>query len=174
MAGDGTVSGAAKAAQEKKRLPWMLSTEACVPWKKGQCSNFPGALASGYGRIVFQGRVQQVTRLLLGWKMGRPLAETELALHSCDNKACINPEHLFSGTPLDNMLDKIKKGRDRNGRNERVDALTEKDFETIRRLLSNHEMYQEDVAKIFNISQATVSKIKLGQRNYRKKEGVLS
>lgn len=32
-------------------------------------------------------------------------------LHRCDNTGCVNPEHLFHGTNMDNVLDKMKKRR---------------------------------------------------------------
>ena len=41
--------------------------------------------------------------------------EDKLVCHHCDNPGCINPEHLFVGTPADNMADKVAKGRQAKG-----------------------------------------------------------
>lgn len=49
--------------------------------------------------------------LALEEKLGRELARGMYACHHCDNRTCCQPEHLFEGTPSDNVQDMMAKGR---------------------------------------------------------------
>ena len=62
----------------------------------------------GYPRI---GKAQaKVTRLVLSQSLGRDI-DGLYACHRCDQPSCINPAHLYAGTALDNMRDKVLRGR---------------------------------------------------------------
>jgi len=55
----------------------------------------------------------------VSWRLYRgPIPEGLFICHHCDTPPCVNVDHLFLGTALDNRLDCIAKGRDRNASGE--------------------------------------------------------
>jgi HNH endonuclease len=74
------------------------------------CHNWTGTVGrAGYGRV-------QVSAHRLAYELAHgPIPDGLLVLHKCDNPVCCNPDHLFLGTSADNMADKVRKGRHRNG-----------------------------------------------------------
>ncbi len=85
--------------------------------------------------------------------------------HRCDTPACVNPGHLFLGTHTDNMDDMVSKGRqpktrtfgEDNGRSK----LNPEQVNKIREMRGS--LRQREIAKMFGVTQAMVSKIQLGQ-----------
>ena len=78
--------------------------------------------------------------------------------HTCDNRACVNPEHLVLGTPADNIRDQIERGRFRKtGRGETAPhvKLTEDQVREIRALRQSGVSVIA-LAKQFNLSRGYV------------------
>lgn len=68
---------------------------------------------NGYGRFAVNGTLVDAHRHSWALTNG-PVPDGLWALHKCDHPPCVNPEHLFLGTVLDNTRDMIAKGRARN------------------------------------------------------------
>lgn len=75
------------------------------------CWTWLGArTGAGYGSLMICKVKYSAHRLSYELTFG-PIPEGENVLHSCDNKACVNPAHLFLGSQTDNIHDAIQKGR---------------------------------------------------------------
>ncbi len=78
---------------------------------------------NGYGRIKVNGKEQAAHRVSYAIANGA-IPDGMCVLHRCDTPACVNPEHLFAGTVIDNLRDMHAKGRARgNTSNHRRDRL---------------------------------------------------
>lgn len=77
------------------------------------CHEYTGYIGpSGYGDIIFKTQRWKVHRLYWILLHGPiPRWPHAVVIHSCDNRKCINPEHLSLGTQQDNIRDCVTKGR---------------------------------------------------------------
>lgn len=80
------------------------SANGCLEWTASYC-------AVGYGRIKVDGRLRMATHVAIYLSNGFwPKAGVDVC-HTCDNPRCVNVDHLFIGTRLDNVQDCQRKGR---------------------------------------------------------------
>lgn len=87
--------------------------DECWPW-------IAGLSQDGYG--TFRHKYQQYRAHRFAWELvngtipNDEWKNTMHVLHTCDNRICCNPKHLFIGTHRDNMQDMIQKGRQNRSR----------------------------------------------------------
>jgi hypothetical protein len=118
----------------------------------------------GYGRISRTGKERLAHRQ--AWIDNRgAIPEGMCVLHKCDNPSCVNPDHLFLGTPADNNLDRDTKGRHKalRGSSNGISKLTEEDIPRIRQLLKSG-LSQYRVADMFGVHQSTIWRVSAGNR----------
>ena len=89
---------------EMKSLCRIDSVSQCWNWRRSLNTH-------GYGQARHLNGTYAAHRLAFILKYPQKIISKKLICHHCDNRACINPKHLYVGTPLSNMQDMIKRGR---------------------------------------------------------------
>ncbi len=121
----------------------------CHEWQAGQARG-------GYGK--FQLVEKTVTAHRMAYELFvAPIPDGLCVLHRCDNRLCVNPEHLFLGD-----LDANVKDMDQKQRRGTKSRLTYADVKQIKQMLADRYS-QETIAEKFNVHQGTISRIKLGK-----------
>lgn len=84
--------------------------------KAGVCWQWRGAFwrRTGYGMFTYQCKTESAHRASYLLHVGK-IPAGMFVLHRCDNRLCVNPEHLWLGTQQDNMRDRSEKGRRAQG-----------------------------------------------------------
>ena len=81
--------------------------DPCIPWWGGVDKG------TGYGYVYQHGHKTTASRFVWEECFG-VIPDGLFVLHRCDNPPCVNPDHLFLGTPKDNTQDMVAKGRDKS------------------------------------------------------------
>jgi HNH endonuclease len=125
------------------------------------CLLFTGPKAgNGYGVIGYQKRQAYVHRVV--WELHNgPIKEGYCVLHTCDNPACCNIDHLFLGSHKDNTQDMLRKKRFMPAYKlslEQVNAIQASVSQGIRHPI---------IAQQFNVSRSTIQRIARGDGRWR-------
>lgn len=125
----------------------------------------------GYGRMTVHtdaGVLRGVMAHRVAYTVFKGPIDADLeVMHRCDNRKCINPDHLEAGTHAENMRDAALKGRMSKG-GFKYEADQELDLPSIIRKLYADGFYsQYEIAAMFGFSQSYVSRIV----NFKKRLG---
>ena len=114
----------------------------------------------GYGRFRLRSITQYAHRV--AWELTNgPIPKGKCILHKCDNKGCVNPNHLYLGTYSDNVYDRYKRNPESYPGNPKLSI---KEVQRIRELYSTCLYSLEYLACMFNCGSTTI-------RTVLKKEG---
>lgn len=135
------------------------TTNSGIFWGGERCHEWTGHLQpNGYGQFNIDRKARYAHRV--SWELNRGAIPDGLyVLHRCDNRKCVNPNHLFLGTFHQNMADMMAKKRQPAGMRNAHARLTDDSIRVIR----SSSLKQAELAAMFGVSQPTISEIRAGK-----------
>lgn len=144
-----------QASPEERFFRFVVKREVCWEWTGNRQTNGYGAFGISYGVS------QPAHRFSYELHKGK-IPPGMFILHACDNRLCVNPDHLSVGTALDNALDRESKGRGNQrcpiGEGNPNNKLTE---DAVRDIRFSAET-GSTMAQKYAVSQSVVSQIRRG------------
>lgn len=135
----------------EKLLSYTTPVGDCLEWNR--CFN-----SDGYPRMAWKGSTNGKTHRIVMELLGHDI-QGKVVRHKCDNPRCINPDHLESGTVLDNI-------KDMDGRDRRYKLMTKEQVSCVKHLAQEFpKLSQEDIGKNVGLDARRVSEILSGKRD---------
>ena len=137
--------------------------DECWNWKANK-------IPQGYGYISVGNKWKGTRKELRTHRVSYELSFGEVPLglvvkHKCDNPSCVNPRHLEAGTQKSNIKEMVVRGRQKlnpnYGAKNHATKLSELTVQRIR--IVGNGLSIKTVAKMLNVSDATVAHIRTGR-----------
>ncbi len=145
----------AKATPEQKILRLKYFFDKKVIKKDGECWGWNSSLLDGRGKLYLELKAIQAHRA--SWMIHKgEIPKGMYVCHKCDNIICTNPDHLFLGTPSENTIDMVIKGRKPNAK------LKVEDVVKIKKMLSEG-IQGKTISQIYKVHPMSISDIKIGR-----------
>lgn len=144
---------------EQRFWSHVQKSDECWEWTGATGSHGYGMMSVGY---LVDGDLRQVTTHRFSWELHfGAIPKGMFVCHHCDNRACVRPDHLFLGTPKDNIADMYAKGRsgELRGEDQPNSKLTEKQVIEIRRLYETGDYTYRSLGARFNVHKTTIQGI---------------
>ncbi len=128
---------------------------------------------TGYGAFKYEGKVIDAHRM--SWELAHgPIPEGLFVCHTCDERLCVNPQHLFLGTSQENALDAVNKGRMKppayephhkraKGTENSAAILTEEQVVEIRERYKAGGVSSRFLGRVYGVCHTTIQRIVKGR-----------
>lgn len=135
----------------------VIHLDAYIPEPNSGCFLWEGGYGGNGRPMIYTGTVngvpvtENVAVLVLERKLGRKIKSRYWACHTCDNPACVNEAHLYEGTPSQNAIDYLLRGK----RHSKL-KLTPEDVTYI----LNSKLSSGELARRYELHRTTIIKIR--------------